>query len=190
LAGATLLAVLAILTLCLNVRRIIHLISVVMPFLRAMVLMITVYSIFNYNAPLETLEAVATSNTDKASSNWFLSALLYASFNIAVGFPMLAVIGGLTKQPKAAALGGVGGGLGLGFLIIVLNIGLFANLDRLVGVEIPTLLLAQAIHPWLAVLMSLALICMIYSTAVGMFFAFGARFATPETGRFKVLSAI
>src|SRR5690554_1703116 len=103
---------------------------------------------------------------------------------------MLAVIGGLTKQPKAAAFGGVGGGLGLGFLIILLNVGLFANLDKLVGIEIPTLLLAQQIHPWLAVLMSLALICMIYSTAVGMFFAFGARFATPETTRFKGLSAI
>src|SRR5690606_25640647 len=122
--------------------------------------------------------------------NWALSGLLYASFNIAVGFPMLAVIGGLTKSPKAAAFGGVGGGLGLGFLIILLNVGLFANLDKLVGIEIPTLLLAQQIHPWLAVLMSLALICMIYSTAVGMFFAFGARFATPETTRFKGLSAI
>src|SRR5690606_6679507 len=190
LAGAILLTVLAVLTLCLNVKRIIHLISVVMPFLLTMVLLITAYSIFNYNAPLETLEAVATSNTDKASSNWFLSALLYASFNIAVGFPMLAVIGGLTKQPKAAAIGGVVGGLGLGALILTLNVGLFANINQLQGVELPTLALAGRIAPWLSVLMSLSLICMIYSTAVGMFFAFSARFARPETTRFKLVSLV
>ena len=38
--------------------------------------------------------------------------------------------------------------------------------------------------------MSVSLICMIYSTAVGMFFAFGARFAAPESTRFKWLSAV
>ena len=37
--------------------------------------------------------------------------------------------------------------------------------------------------------MSVTLICMIYSTAVGMFFAFSTRFATPGTNRFKSLSA-
>ncbi len=195
LVGSILMTVLVIATLCLNVRGIINLISAVMPFLLVMVLAITIYSIYTSTGSQAELSAVSEdipviTFLGAEVPNWALSGLLYASFNIAVGFPMLAVIGGLTKQPKAAALGGIGGGLGLGFLIIVLNIGLFANLDRLVGVEIPTLLLAQAIHPWLAVLMSLALICMIYSTAVGMFFAFGARFATPDTSRFKVLSAI
>src|SRR5690606_41632553 len=95
---------------------------------------------------------------------------------------MLAVIGGLTKQPKAAALGGIGGRLGLGFLIIVLNIGLFANLDRLVGGELPTLLVAQALHPWLALLLWLALGCLIYSTAVGRILALGLPFAALDTG--------
>lgn len=195
LVGSILMTVLVIGTLCLNVKGIINLISAVMPFLLIMVLAITVYSIYTSTGTQEELSQVATevqviTFLGAEVPNWALSGLLYASFNIAVGFPMLAVIGGLTKSPKAAALGGIGGGLGLGFLIILLNVGLFANLDKLLGIEIPTLLLAQQIHPWLAVLMSVALICMIYSTAVGMFFAFSARFATPETTRFKVLSAI
>lgn len=103
---------------------------------------------------------------------------------------MLSVIGGLTSDSRQAALGGILGGVGLGVLIFLLNIGLFANLDRLVGVEMPSLMLANALSPAVAMVMSLALICMIYSTAVGMFFAFTARFATPETSRFKVLSVI
>ena len=195
LIGSTLMTVLVIGTLCLNVRGIINLISAVMPFLLIMVLAVTVYSIYTSTGSREELnqaaeQAAIITFLGAEVPHWALSGLLYASFNIAVGFPMLAVIGGLTKQPKAAALGGIAGGLGLGFLIILLNIGMFANMDRLLGVEIPTLQLANQIHPWLAMLMSLALICMIYSTAVGMFFAFSARFAAPETNRFRALSAI
>lgn len=190
LAGGSLMAVLAIATLCLNVRGIINLISAVMPFLLGMVLLITIYSIFNYNAPLDVLNAVAQENPDRAAGHWIISALLYASFNIAVGFPMLAVIGGLTRDQRAAGLGGIVGGLGLGLLILVLNIGLFANVNQLQDVELPTLALSARIHPALAVVMSLSLICMIYSTAVGMFFAFSARFAKPETNRFKWVSAV
>lgn len=195
LVGSIVMTVLVIGTLCLNVRGIINLISVVMPFLLVLVLAIMVYSIYTSTASVEELSQVATEVTvitflGADVPHWALSGVLYASFNIAVGFPMLAVIGGLTQSPKAAGRGGVAGGLGLGFLIILLNIGLFANLDKLQGVEIPTLMLAQNIHPWLAVLLSIALVCMIYSTAVGMFFAFSARFAAPETNRFKVLSAV
>src|SRR5690606_21531084 len=133
-------------TLCLNVRGIINLISAVMPFLLGMVLLITIYSIFNYNAPLEVLNAVAQENPDRAAGHWIISALLYASFNIAVGFPMLAVIGGLARDQRAAGLGGIVGGLGLGLLILVLNIGLFANVNQLQDVELPTLALSARIH--------------------------------------------
>lgn len=190
LFGGVLMTVLVIATLCMNVKRIIDLISAVMPFLLAMVLIITTYSIFSYNAPIETLDAVARENNETVTGNWFVGDLLYASFNIAVGFPMLAVIGGMTKQPKAAALGGVLGGLGLGALILLLNIGLFANINQLQGIEMPSLALAGRISPLLSVVMSIALVCMVYSTAVGMFFAFSARFAKPESGRFKLFSAV
>jgi len=189
LFGGVLMTVLVIATLCLNVKRIINLISAVMPFLLAMVLLITTYSIFSYNASVEALDAAARENNETVTDNWFVGALLYASFNIAVGFPMLAVIGGMTKQPRAAAVGGVLGGLGLGALILLLNIGLFANINQLQGIEMPALALSGRISPILSVVMSIALVCMIYSTAVGMFFAFSARFAKPDTRRFKLVSA-
>src|SRR5690606_35430150 len=119
-AGSALMTVLVIGTLCLNVKGIINLISAVMPFLLVMVLAITVYSIYASTATPDELRVAAEEASvvtlikdEWEVPHWTLSALLYASFNIAVGFPMLAVIGGLTKQPRAAALGGIAGGLGL-----------------------------------------------------------------------------
>lgn len=64
--------VLVIATLCMNVKRIIDLISAVMPFLLAMVLILTTYSIFSYNAPIETLDAVARENNETVTGNWFV----------------------------------------------------------------------------------------------------------------------
>ena len=194
LLGGILMTILVIATLCLNVRVIINLISAVMPFLLLMVLVITLYSIFTRSASIETLNLLAretgTISSDWSTSHWLFGAVLYASFNIAVGFPMLVVIGGMTRSQKSAGRGGALGGLGLGLLIFLLNIGLFANIDKLNGIEMPTLALAASISPILAVVMSVSLVCMIYSTAVGMFFAFGARFAAPESRRFKWLSGI
>lgn len=194
LFGGVLLSVLVIATLCLRVRGIVNTISAIMPVLLLLVMVITVYSLFTSGASLEGLEAAATRVTTISEawpvSHWFFGALLYASFNIAVGFPMLAVIGGLTPVRREAALGGALGGVGLGVLLFLLNAGLFANLDRLADVEMPSLMLATAVSPLVAMAMSVALVCMIYSTAVGMFFAFTARFARPETKRFKVLSVV
>lgn len=189
LVGGVLMTVLVIATLCLNVRLILNLISIVMPLLLALVLVITTYSIFTQDATLETLN-LAAQERETVSSHWLVGALLYASFNIAVGFPLLAVIGGLTKSSRMAGRGGLLGGIGLGVLILLLNIGLFANLNQLQGVEMPTLALAAGVSPILSVLMSVALVCMIYSTAVGMFFAFTARFAKPESQRFKWFGAV
>lgn len=187
--GGSLMCVLVILTLCLNVRSIINSITLVMPFLIALVLIVTVYSMTTNNADTEVLNAAAQ-GYDTAASHWLVSAVLYASFNIAVGFPMLSVIGGRSGDAKVSARGGLWGGLGLGALIILLNVGMFANLNQLAGIEMPTLALAAQISPLLGVLMSVALVCMVYSTAVGMFFAFTTRFAVPDTTSFKWLGSV
>lgn len=195
LVGSVLMTLLVIATLCLNLKGIIGMISAVMPFLLLVVLAIMVYSLFHGTADHAAINRLAEQfDTVKFLSfdinHWLISAFLYAAFNISVGFPMLAIIGGMTRSQKTAGLGGALGGLGLGFLVVLLNAGLYFNLDKLVGIELPTLLLAHEIHPYLAIFMAIALIAMIYSTAVGMFFSFSTRFATPNTMRFRLVSMV
>ena len=58
-------------------------------------------------------------------------------------------------------------------------------MDVVAGVDMPTLELAKQIHPIVGVLMGIALLGMMYNTAVGMFYAFTVRFVKPEHKYFK-----
>ncbi|NYT62296.1 hypothetical protein H0A66_08215 [Alcaligenaceae bacterium] len=187
--GGVFMTVLVILTLCLNVKRIIELVSLATPLLIALVLVITTYALISSNVDTDQLLALSQKQ-ETVAPHWALGAVLYASFNIAVGFPMLAVISGRTLDKKTTMMGGLLGGVGLGLLILLLNISLFSNLNQLQGAELPTLMLATRMSPVLGILMTISITCMIYSTAVGMFFAFSARFSRPETGRFRVVSLL
>ncbi|CAM5784784.1 YkvI family membrane protein [Castellaniella caeni] len=190
IVGGLFMTVLVSLTLCLNVQRIVDLISAVTPLLLCLVIVLVIYALFRSDASIESLNTLAAAQHDRAAPNWFLGGVLYASFNIAVGFPLLAVLSGASSNLRNTTYGGVLGGLGLGVLILLLNVGLFANLDQIQGAEMPTVLLAKHLSPWLGWLMMISLCCMIYSTAVGMFFAFSARFADPETPKFRIIGTV
>ncbi|NLJ51607.1 MAG: hypothetical protein GX342_05565 [Alcaligenaceae bacterium] len=193
--GSIVMTVLVILTLCLNLKSIIYLISAVIPFLLFIIIAIMVYSVFTGNFDIANQNAHAAEYTvinllGWTVPSWAMSGVLYAAFNIGVGFPMLAVMGGLNKSERESGFGGVLGGLGLGFLIVFLNFALYLNIDKLHDIEIPTLLLAGKIHVGLTYLTAIALIAMIYSTAVGMFFAFAVRWAEPNTNKFRVIAVV
>lgn len=189
IVGGLFMAVIVTLTLSLNVQRIVDLISAVTPLLILMVVVLVIYAFYRNDASIETLSALAAQQA-RAAPNWVLGGVLYASFNIAVGFPLLAVLAGSSTNIRNTTHGGVLGGLGLGLLIFLLNIGLFSNLDQVQNAEMPTVLLAKNLAGWIGVVMMVSVFCMIYSTAVGMFFAFSARFADPGTSRFRVIALV
>src|SRR5690606_30215710 len=130
--GGLFMTLLTVGTLCLNVKRIIGLLSAATPFLLFLVLIITAYSLFTTNTNMDELLAFA-GRQETVAPHWTLGALLYASFNIAVGFPMLAVISGRSGDERTTRLGGIIGGIGLGLLIMLINIALLYNLNQLQG---------------------------------------------------------
>lgn len=99
---------------------------------------------------------------------------------------MLAVMGGTFKNKKQAGMGGILGGIGLGILLFLINLGMMSDLKGIEGSGMPTLHLANQISPWLGYILSIILLGMIYNTAVGMLYAFTARLVPAETKRFKL----
>ena len=103
---------------------------------------------------------------------------------------MALVMGGAEKDEKTAALGGLVGGLGLGVLILLSHLAIFSKVDVVGDARLPMLAIINDISPILAIFMAFVLYGMIFNTAVSMFYAFGARFVTIGTKKFKVFVLI
>jgi len=185
MVGNIVMTLLTLLTVCLNIQRVISIIGLATPFLLALVIIIAGYSFMTMDASFSELQQIAEKQ-NAAASNWGIGALLYVSYNIAAGAAMLTVMGGTIKDEKTAGLGGILGGIGLGVLIMLINLGMLTKLNKVSGVDMPILFLANEISPLFGLLMSLILLGMIYNTAVGMLYAFTARIVKPELPKFKV----
>ncbi|MFS0575638.1 hypothetical protein AB1K83_08390 [Sporosarcina sp. 179-K 3D1 HS] len=182
--GSIVMTVLTILSITLNVKRVIALISAVTPFLLVLVIIIMVYSLMNFDAASADI-AAAVAQQKPAAANWILGAFLYVSYNIAAGAAMLTVMGGTVKDQKVAGWGGIIGGVGLGVLILLINISMLTKLSEISEVPMPMLFLANQMSPLVGVIMSVVLLGMVYNTAVGMLYAFTARLVQTDTPKFK-----
>lgn len=188
-AGSLFMAVITIASVTLNVQKIIGLISAITPFLLVLVILIAGYSLFQYDPSSMDIDA-AVAKTSPAASNWIMGALLYVSYNIAAGVAMITVIGGTVNDQKVAGRGGIIGGLGLGLLILLINISMLTQLEKVSDVAMPMITLSNAIHPIVGFLMAIVLIGMIYNTAVAMLYAFSARIMKPEKPTFKTFTIL
>lgn len=185
--GNVLMAVLTIATVMLSVKKVISLISAFTPVLLLVVIIITVYSLFNFDmTSAELAAATASAAGSQAAPHWLLGAALYVSYNLAAGAAMMTVMGGTVKDAKIAARGGIIGGVGLGILILLINVSMLTQLKEIAAVPMPMLVLANNISPLIGGLMSIILLGMIYNTAVGMLYAFTARIVKPDSAKFKV----
>ncbi|WP_139993381.1 hypothetical protein [Kurthia sp. Dielmo] len=182
--GSLFMLVITILTLTFDINKIIGIISAITPFLLLLVLIIAGYAVFTTDLSAAQMNTLAQSQSGSAP-NWIVGAALYVSYNLAAGASMLAVMGGTQKNVKIAKFGGIFGGLGLGVLILLISIAMLAKMDVVAGADMPMLLLAQTMHPVLGWLMAIALLGMIYNTAVGMLFAFSARIVPSTSKHFK-----
>lgn len=182
--GSILMATATIVTLLLNADNIIKVVAVLTPYLMGIIFIILIYSLFTMDLSIGELNRLAQTQTS-AAPNWLMGTILYVSYNIASGAAMLIVMGGTEKNRKIAGRGGILGGILLGFLILLINAAMFAKMDVVAGVEMPTLELAKQIHPIVGFFMSIILLGMMYSTAVGMFYVFTVRLISPSRKLFK-----
>lgn len=174
-AGSLAMTLSVIATMVLNVEKIIRIISAIPPLLFVIMIVIAGYTITSNGISLADVKRYSSVES-AACSHWIMSALLYVSFNIAVGFSMLSVIGGTHINIKQAANGGIMGGVFLGALLLLINLGMMADLKHVQEVDLPTLYLANKISPMFGNLLSIILLSLINNSCVGIFYAFTVRF--------------
>lgn len=187
--GTIIMTLLVLLTAMLKIQRLIKVIGTITPFLILFIVIISIYSITTVDTPFAELNAIAN-DVPTTLPNWWISAINYVSFNIAVGASMALVMGGAERNEKTAALGGLAGGLGIGILILLSHLSIFTKIDRVAGFEMPVLEIVNELSPVLGIIFSIVLFGMIFNTAVSMFFAFCARFTEMGTRKFKIFLTV
>lgn len=183
--GRTVMTVLVILTIMLNVKKVITIIGSITPFLIVMVIGISAYSLLTMDTSFTELDPIAKDQLS-AAPNWFISAINYVSLAIALTTSMALVMGGAEKDDKVAARGGMIGGLVFGFLILLSYLAIFSKVDIVGGTDLPMLRLADNISPFLGIVMAIVIFSMIYNTAVSLLLSFSARFTEMGTKRFRI----
>lgn len=172
-------------TIMFNVERVVAIIGSITPFLVLTIIAVALYCVVTMDTPFSILDPIAR-GVETPLPNWFISAVNYVSFNIAVGASMALVMGGAEEDEKIAAWGGFIGGLGLGILILLSHFSIFSKVEEVSSYALPMLKIVNDISPMFGIFMALILFGMIFNTAVSMFYAFGARFINIGTAKFKV----
>ncbi|WP_309130651.1 hypothetical protein [Brevibacterium sp.] len=124
----------------------------------------------------------------RASSNWFLSGLSYVGFCMLWLAAFLAALGKTVKSRREATAGGLTGGVLFSLACIVVGLGLLANMERVFDAEIPMLVLAGDLGPWVATAISVMILAGIYTTAIPLLWTVSSRFFEDKSSKFKYLT--
>lgn len=184
LIGIIFMSVIVMATIMMNVNKVVNIIGSITPFLVITVLIISAYSLLTSEQPFSQLNPVAM-DQPSALPNWFISAINYVSFNVAVGASMSLLMGGNEKDERISSFGGLLGGLGLGIMIVLSHLAIFSKVDTVAAFDMPILALVDDLSPMLGTVYSVVLFGMVFNTAVSMFFSFAARFTKVGTSNHK-----
>lgn len=101
----------------------------------------------------------------KVTDNWFFSALLYVSYNSLMSVVVMTGLLPYLKSRRTGILGGVLGGMILGFLALLLNTAIFLFYPDIVG-DLPLLELVQRYSDIFSTLYSVILFLAMFVSAV------------------------
>lgn len=175
IVGSFGLAIVVICTMFQQVNKVISIISATVPLLVISIVVVAVYSIITMEQPISILDPIAKSYPSSVP-HWGIAAVNYVSYNLAIGAGMGFLIGGAEPDEGKAAWGGLVGGLVIGILILLTHLAIFSRINTVIDVEMPILLLANNISREFGTVMTVVLLGMIFSTAVGAFYTFVQRF--------------
>src|SRR5699024_11310661 len=110
----------------------------------------------------------------QALSNWFLSGLASVGFCLLWLAAFHSALGKTVKNRREATAGGLVGGIAFSIACMIVGIGLLANMEEVFDAEIPMLVLASSLGPWIGALISVMILAGIYTTAIPLLWTVSA----------------
>lgn len=185
------LAILAGGTVVFGLNKVVEVIGKIGPIITVMAISLGLAAIIQNPGGLSTAsEVIPTLNLLQASSNWLFAAGSYVGFCMLWLATFMSSMGAEAKSKKEATFGAIGGAVGFSAAVIIVALGLMANVEQVAGSMVPSLILAGNIHPSVAVVFSLTVVAGIYTTSVPLLWTVSARVADEKTNRFKIFTIV
>lgn len=185
------LGIIAAITVVLGLKGIVDVIGKIGPVITFMAIFLGLAAIIqNPGGLARASEIIPTMNLLKASSNWVFAAGSYVGFCMLWLAAFMASMGANAVSRKEASLGAIFGAVGFSAAVIIMALGLMANVEQVAGTMVPSLILAGNIHPVLATIFSLTVIAGIYTTSVPLLWSVTSRIAEEKTNKFYALTAV
>lgn len=179
-------AILAVSTVVFGLGKIVDVIGKIGPTIAVMAITLGIVSIIKNPGGLATAnDVIPNMNLLKASSNWLFAAGSYVGFCMLWLATFMSAMGAGASSKKEATMGAIFGAIGFSAAVIVVALGLMANVEQVAGSKIPSLILAGNIHPTVALIFSVTVVAGIYTTAVPLLWTVTARIADEKSSKFK-----
>lgn len=185
------LATLTVITVIWGLNKIVDVIGKMGPIICVMAILLGISAIIMNPVGLgKASQIIPNLNLLKASSNWIYAAGSYVGFCMLWLAAFMSSMGGKAVNKKTASFGAIFGALGFSVAVIVLALGLMANVEQVAGSLVPSLILAGNIHPSLAVIFSLTIAGGIYTTAVPLLWTVSSKITDEKSSKFKYVTII
>jgi uncharacterized membrane protein YkvI len=168
---------------------IVKVLGIITPFLIIAVFIIAGYNIINPTIPLSEVNQY-TDISRTPSGLWVWDAITYAGLVIANSFGFMIIIGATSRNYFISKRTALYGGLIFTGLVVFMTAGLVANLEVANAAELPTLLLADQIHPSVRILMAIVMVGVIFNSVIGVLFPFLKRFTVEYSRNYKIMLLI
>ncbi len=189
--GCISMAFISLVTVIFGLDNIVNIISKIGPVIASMAILLGLTSVVQNAEMLKRANTLISElNIMRASDNWLFAALLYVGFNILLLSVFMSSIGARAKSLKISSLGAIYGAMGYCAAIVVITLGLLANIGATAHSQIPSLIMASNIHPNIAVIFSLSVFAEIFTTAAALLWIVSARLANENTFKFKAVTVI
>ena len=135
-------------------------------------------------------DMVADLEVQQASNNWIMAGLNYVGFCMLWLAAFLTALGKTVPTQREARAGGLSGGTIFALACVIVGLGLLANIERVAGMQIPMLVLASDVAPFVASLISLMILAGIYTTAIPLLWTVSSRVYPDGTKKYKYLTIV
>ena len=119
---------------------------------------------------------------------WF--GTIYGGLAFSVGFSTIVAIGGDTEKRTVSGAGAMYGGIIYTVSLALINFALQSEYPTIKNASIPTLTLANNIHPLIATVLSVIMLAVMYNTILGLMYSFAARFTEPYSKNYHIFIII